>query len=326
MSARTFARPFAALAALAGFAALGAPAHAQFLIDDPFDMLSSTWTVQRGTASIADGWVRLQGSYGIGRDAFIVAGEGAPWTDYRLVTRFHSDGGGNNWFNALINFRVQSFFGWSDGNWYGFYLYPPNSAIPPSGGFFLVKKTIAGGYQALQPTYYDSSPFLIGDNLVDIEVQGGDVQLRLNGTLAATYSDPDPIPNGGVALGSIWESITRYDFAKVIEPYTLVPTAQTLQPRRTGAAFPIRFRIEDLSGANPSSANTPVTVLRVRNATTGEPFPARAPGIGNPPTCVFVDGAYVCVLSTTGLAPGDWLLEVNVNGDPRTRSVPFGIR
>ena len=312
----------ALLAVVAGLAGLGTPARAQFLVDDPFDMLSSTWTLQRGSASIADGWIRLQGN-GYPRDAFVVTGVGGPWTDYRLVTRFHSDGGGDNWYNALINFRMKEFFGWSDGTWYGFYLYPPNSAIDPSGGFFLVKKT-AAGYSHLAADYYDPSSLAIGDNLVDIEVRGGDIQLRLNGQIAASYRDNDPIPDGGVGLGAIWESVTRYDFAKVIEPYALEPSSETQVPRKAGAAFPVRFRIVDAGGANRSASTTPITVVGLRNA-AGDLVSAKAPG-GGPATCAYADGAYRCILGTGGLAPGEWGLEVRVNGDPRTAVVPFTLR
>ena len=318
-------KPTVATAALvATIASATIPAKAQFLIDDPFDILSPTWTIQRGTASIADGWVRLQGQPGIPRDAFLMAGEGAPWTDYRLVTRFHSDGGGNRWYNALINFRVQRLTGWSDGTWYGFYLYPPNSAIPPSGGFFLVRK-VEGDVRHLPPMFYDPSSLLVGDNLVDIEVRGGDIELWLNGHLAARYHDPDPIPWGGVAIGAIWESITRYDFVKVIEPYTLAPSPETLLPRKAGAAFPLRFQITDSSGMNKSSASTPVAVIGLRNGSTGETVAASAPS-GNPASCTYADGAYRCLVSTKGLAPGSWWLDVSVNGDPRTMSVPFTVR
>jgi len=330
MSFPTFHRPRAALVALAVCAAVAAPARAQFLVDDPFDILGPDWSLQRGTASIADGWLRLQGSGGIPRDAFVVAGEGAQWTDYRLVTRFHSDGGGDNWFNALINFRVQRLTGWSEGVWYGFYVYPPNSNIPPSGGFFLVKNTDSGPVH-LAPTYYDPSSLQVGENLVDIDVEGGTFSLLINGQLAGRYHDPDPIPTGGVALGAIWESVTRYDFVQVIEPYEVVEQRETGAKaiHEAGSVAPVRFQVVDRTGKNQSSARLPVTVLRVRNTDTGATQPALGPGPSakpKPATATYVGKAYQVNLNTKAMAPGNWRMEVSVNGDPRAQSVPVKLR
>ena len=316
----------ARIAALSGLIATASTAHAQFLIDDPFDVLTNPWTIQRGSATIADGWLRLQGIPGIPRDAFVMAGEGASWTDYRLVTRFHSDGGGNDWFNALINFRVQQLTGWGDGTYYSFFIYPPNSAIPPSGSFRLVKKTDAG-YLEMAPTYYNASSLLVGDNLVDIEVNGGNIDLLLNGHLAGRYFDPDPIPSGGVALGSIWESVTRYDYVQVIEPYTLVPNPETQVPKQAGAAVALRFKTIDSQGADRSSAKIPVAVQQLRHVETGEVKAALGPGSKPRPAEARYEGkAYQVLLNTTDLKPGPWQLEVSVNRDPRPQRIPFTIK
>ncbi|MFY7951187.1 MAG: hypothetical protein ACOVT5_01650 [Armatimonadaceae bacterium] len=327
ISVRPVLAAFALATALVGSIA---PANAQFLVDDAFDILSPAWTIQRGTASIADGWVRLQGDGGIPRDAFVMTGEGSDWTDYRLVTRFHSDGGGDNWFNALINFRVKELTGWSDGTWYGFYIYPPNSNIPPSGGFFLAKKT-GIGYEHLTPLVYDPSSLLVGDNLVDIEVRGGLIELWLNSRLAATYYDPDPIPSGGVALGAIWESVTRYDFVKVIKPYSVVEERISKKEtvHKTGSVAPLRFRVVDNKGVNKSSPKTPVAVLRVRNTDTGAVQKALGPGPDakpRPATAQATGQAYQVNLNTKGMASGNWQMEVSVNDDPRPHPIRFKLR
>lgn len=37
----------------------------------------------------------------------------------------------------------------------------------------------------------------------------------INGKEAAHFHDADPIRTGGIALGAIWESTTRYDYVNV---------------------------------------------------------------------------------------------------------------
>ena len=190
--------------------------RAQFLLSDDFNgqVLLPTWTVQRGYASLTQGWVRLQGSTPGSRDAFIMAGVGSQWTDYHLTTKFHADGGGNSWFNSLINFRVQAQYGWQQGTFYTLYIFPPNSAIPPSDSVFLAKTTSTGGV-VIPPIYHAQGIMTAGDNTVDILVKGGRYDVTINGVLAASFVDPNPIPTGGIAVGSIWESVTRYDYVRV---------------------------------------------------------------------------------------------------------------
>ena len=108
-------------------ATLFAPSlKAQTLFSDDFSgtSLSPSWTVQRGYATLVDGWARLQGSNGGTRDSFIMTGVGGSWADCVIRTKFHADGGGNSWYNSLINIRVQSQFGWGFGTFYGLYIYP----------------------------------------------------------------------------------------------------------------------------------------------------------------------------------------------------------
>lgn len=209
--------------------------HAQLLLSDDFTdpVLSPAWTVQRGYASIVNGWVRVQGSTPGSRDSYIMAGVGSNWSDYRLTTKFHADGGGNNWYNSLINFRVQEQYGWQLGTFYTLYIFPPNSAIPPSDSIRLARMSNGGGYM-IDPVYSAQGIMSAGDNTVEISVVGGNFDVKVNGVLAASFFDPNPIPTGGIALGAIWESVTRYDYARVEKiADTTAPTIALTSPTST---------------------------------------------------------------------------------------------
>lgn len=87
---------------------LSAPAVAEILLADDFSgtSLAPNWTIQRGYADVAGGYVDTHGST-IGRDSAIETAVGnTDWTDYHLSTHFIADGPGD-WYNSIVNFRVQ---------------------------------------------------------------------------------------------------------------------------------------------------------------------------------------------------------------------------
>jgi len=101
---------------------LSAPAVAEILLADDFSgtSLAPNWTIQRGFADVAGGYVDLHGST-VGRDANIQTAVGnTDWTDYHISTRFIADGGGDNWYNAVVNFRMQELNvgNWLEGHYY----------------------------------------------------------------------------------------------------------------------------------------------------------------------------------------------------------------
>ena len=55
------------------------------------------------------------------------------------------------------------------------------------------------------------------ENDVEILFNGGQILIKINGETVINFMDTNPIPYGGIGLGSIWESTTRYDYA-LVEP------------------------------------------------------------------------------------------------------------
>ena len=200
--------------------------HAVTLFSDDFNdtNLNSAWEIQRGHATMDNGWVRLQGSTPGSRDAFIMTHEGDPtWSNYELTTRFNPLGGGDDWYNAQIQFRVQDMHGWGEGTYYRLFIYTPNAApgFPPDSIGF---GKVVDGIQIFGVSRPLAQGILNGiDNTVNIRAVGGDFDIIINGTTAAHFHDENPIPTGGIALGAIWESTTRYDYVNV----TAIPEPET---------------------------------------------------------------------------------------------------
>lgn len=58
---------------------------------------------------------------------------------------------------------------------------------------------------------------VLGTNIGKVIVEGGHIQVYINGKLAIDYTDPDsePIPYGGVGLGALWEVNAWFDNVRV---------------------------------------------------------------------------------------------------------------
>lgn len=202
------------------------PVHAVTLFSDDFSgtSLGSEWEVQRGHATMDNGWVRTQGSTPGSRDAFIMTHEGdSTWSDYQLTTRFNPLGGGDDWYNGQIQFRVQDMHAWAEGTYYRLQIYTPN-ANPGFPSNSIIFSKIVDDITIFYDTRILDQGILNGtDNTVDILAVGGNFDITINGTTAAHFHDDNPILTGGIALGSIWESTTRYDYVNV----TAVPEPET---------------------------------------------------------------------------------------------------
>lgn len=211
---------------------------------DDFDgeVLSPDWEVNLGNAWIDDGWVVLQHLWdGVGpRDTAIMTNEGGDWSDYRVSTRFVAEGGGDGWYRGSLFFRVADYHGW-----------------PATGSYY--KATVATplwvdgmGPLVRVVEYNDGVVSVIGevvppddivddfDNTIDVEAVGGHLKVWVNGWLAIDAVDPDPVATGGVGLGAVWESRTRYDFIDVTpldtDPLVLACGGVTGTPDELAAA------------------------------------------------------------------------------------------
>ncbi len=199
--------------------------HAATLFSDNFNdaNLSSEWEVERGFATMDNGWVRLQGSTPDTRDGFITTHEGSNWSDYHVTTRFNPLGGGDDWFNSEIAFRVQDMHGFAEGTYYQIFIFTPNAhpGFPPNT--VSLQKFSDGGRVELALFNVDPGILNGTDNTVDIQAVGGNFDFTINGTPIGHFHDDNPILTGGIGLGAIWESTTRYDYVNV----SAVPEPQT---------------------------------------------------------------------------------------------------
>jgi hypothetical protein len=231
------------------------------IFHDDFDgpVLGSEWVVKLGNAWTEDGWAVLQHlPGGVGpRDTIIVADEGGDWTDYRVKTRFVAEGGGNNWYRAHLYFRVADVHGWpATGSYYAVSMVTPiyGSSEGPGIGVYRIKN---GVYTSLGQLG-KADPELQGvfdnfDNTIEVEADGDHIRVWANKTtgpktLMFDLVDPDPISEGGVGLGAVWESRTRFDYVSV---RSLVTTVE-IDVKPGG----------DLNSINPESkAKIPVAIL-----------------------------------------------------------------
>lgn len=203
---------------------LSAPAVAEILLADDFSgtSLAPNWTIQRGFADVAGGYVDTYGST-IGRDSAIETAVGNPdWTNYHLSTRFIADGGGNNWYNTIVNFRVQehNIGSWTEGHYYSILLTTPLWGSHEGAGWGLYRAdggssfSLAGG--TIDPSVV---PINDRDNVLDIWAVGNQFWVSINGysltSSPVVDNSPNPYLYGGIGLGAIWESHTRYDYVTV---------------------------------------------------------------------------------------------------------------
>lgn len=188
------------------------------ILYDSFDApLEPKWTVERGKAWTQGGWAYLHDPVGWNpyRDSVIIAGEGLDWTNYRFSTRFYAEGGGDGWYQADIYFRVQDMHGWGKGTYYRLNIYTPLWVNPENAPRVHLIKHTGDTTTSLALTHPLSGVINDHDNRVEVEVIGGTIRIAINGFNILEFTDPNPIPAGGVGLGVTWEATTRYDYIKV---------------------------------------------------------------------------------------------------------------
>lgn len=192
-------------------------ANASILLSDDFDdtSLSSTWHVEQGFADVSNGYVDIHGSTPGSRDGWIVAAEGSSWSNYHFSTHFIADGGGNNWYHGDIAFRVQDLHPSITGTFYRVLVDTPIWGGGAGHGMISLIRVVDGVGSVVESA--SPSPGIVAgrNNLVDVWAVDNHFQVAINGTQVIDFIDPAPILTGGIALGAIWESHVRYDYAFV---------------------------------------------------------------------------------------------------------------
>jgi hypothetical protein len=214
-------------------ALLGGPSssvYAATLVHDDFkgSALQPIWRLHQGYASVQKGWVTLSGSTDGTRGGYIVTGEGSAWSDYRLSTRVVTEGGGTAcaegppcaWYVAMVKVRVQTLRGDVRGTYYDVQMWtPPSEKTTHRGAFVGLLKVVDDEVSIVSEDPAPAGAINDYDNKLDIEVIGTRIRVYVNDRVITDYTDQteNPIMTGGVSLGALWESTTRYDYVDVQE-------------------------------------------------------------------------------------------------------------
>ena len=172
------------------------------------------------------GWVTLWGSTPGTRGGYIVTGEGTAWSDYHVSTRFIAEGGGSlcvegppcAWYVAIVKVRVQILRGDNRGTYYEVYMWsPPSEATTHRGAGISIVKVVNDEVSVVREDLAPAGVINDYDNKLDIKVIGPRIQVWASDQLITDYTDQtaNPIMTGGVSLGALWESTTRYDYLYV---------------------------------------------------------------------------------------------------------------
>jgi hypothetical protein len=204
----------------------------KLLLKDFFtDSKNRHWTFYNRKGRIANGSLWMDGGYtsgSIGRDGWILTHVGdTTWKDYRYSFTFNNEntsGSPRNHHMVTAYFRVASESGNNRKTMYRLDVWNPKDVQEggPCPGW---EKGAVGLYKSVDGVGYVLKDTCIantttGTNFMSITVSGGDIKVRINGRTVLRYTDPDPIPYGGVGVGEIWEIDGWYDNISV---RTLLP-------------------------------------------------------------------------------------------------------
>ena len=198
-------------------------AQAAILFEDHFNDESSlnNYTIINGDAWIEDQQLHTQGNDWPRGSAAILNGN-PQWTNFEVSVKAQPIAG---WHNAIIFFPMQNFDYDPSGYGYigqGYYLFldktggggPMELAPGETGQFdtltFVRVDCLAGGcpQNTVSTTHF---PLLNTPVDVSVVVNGGHFQAFLNGTKYMDYTDPNPLPAGGIGLGAVWETHATFD-------------------------------------------------------------------------------------------------------------------
>ncbi|SDX23587.1 hypothetical protein [Nitrosomonas oligotropha] len=197
-------------------------AQAEILFEDHFNDASSLnkYTIIRGEAWIDNQRLNTRGYSGDWPRGSMVIPNGNPqWTNFKMSVKVQPIEG---WHETMLFFPTQSFnFDPSGigfiGQGYILWLDKSGPAILAPGELAQFDTISlqrvdcpAGGCPQNIVSTASLSPV---DTPVDVNVvvNGGHFQVFLNGTRYMDYTDPNPLPAGGIGLGGVWETLATFD-------------------------------------------------------------------------------------------------------------------
>ena len=206
----------------------------QPLLTDNFnDGNDNGWTQINRSSHVIDGRYYLDGCYGCNdvpltgnRDGFSYTHVDDPtWTDYTFEFTFDTTNAPSvdnpDWegtafaHNAYVLFRVQGPLPAPDG---APTQYRVNFCVPCdefAGEHVELFKYVNGDSTTLLADIPTSGVIRVGTNTGKIIVSGGHIQIFVNDQLVVDFTDPNPIPFGGIGLAAIWEVNAWFDNVSV---------------------------------------------------------------------------------------------------------------
>jgi hypothetical protein len=94
---------------------------------------------------------------------------------------------------------------------------PPSEATTHRGAGISIVKVVNDEVSVVREDLAPAGVINDYDNKLDIKVIGPRIQVWASDQLITDYTDQtaNPIMTGGVSLGALWESTTRYDYLYV---------------------------------------------------------------------------------------------------------------
>ncbi len=218
------ARPmYLAVTTIAVLASAGS-AFGTILFEDHFDngAMSPEWVSKMPSQWVEDGWLHNRDTDGWPRDAMATVHDSDPtWTDYEVSVRIDplTD---TSWDHANLLLRTDNFVR-SSGPYSGRAY--EMEFFGPAGFGFQGLKLHRSDNDAHESILLAEVPLVLPTDPFDVRVslEGGHIQMWLEGDLMIDLVDPDPLLFGGIGVHNIWESETRYDdFVVTPEPATAV--------------------------------------------------------------------------------------------------------
>jgi microsomal dipeptidase-like Zn-dependent dipeptidase len=149
-----------------------------------------------------------------------------------------------------------------------------------------------------------------------------------------------PVPTGGnldTSAGAHPFTVSATDkvghAVSVAHPYVvgyaICPLYDPTVTKKAGSTVPIKVRVCDATGANLSSPSIVLHATGVTRTSNNTPAALEDSGNANPDFDFRYDaglGGYIFNLSTNGFAPGSYLLNYSVSGDPTGHTAAFAVR